>query len=111
MILPHRLIPAGPFLRQRKRVAADKKKRKAKKKPAAARRKFSTPAQTRAQPEGITAAQLRYRRAKQRRAHLENEATETEAEGIIIESREKSERAWRNALRSVRRPEDLDGFD
>lgn len=92
-------------------MAADKKKRKPQKKAAAARRKFSTPAQTRAQLEGITAAQLRYRRAKQRKANLENDAPDTEAEGIIIESREKSEQAWKHALRSVHRPEDLDGFD
>jgi hypothetical protein len=45
-------------------VAEETKKRPAKKKPAAARRNFSTAAQARAQLEGITAAQARYRRAK-----------------------------------------------
>ena len=42
---------------------------------------------------------------------VSREATDREAEGIIIDSREKSEQAWKNALRAVRRPEDLDGFD
>jgi hypothetical protein len=92
-------------------VAGEKKKRSRKKRPAAGRRKFSTPTQTRAQLEGITAAQLRYRRAKRRKASEEINAVDTEAEGIIIDSREKSEQAWKNSLRAVRRPEDLDGFD
>jgi polyhydroxyalkanoate synthesis regulator protein len=90
-------------------VARKKKKRSRKK--AAARRKFSTPSQTRAQLEGITAAQLRYRRARRKQSKIGEEATETVVEGIIIDSREKSEQAWKNALRAVRRPEDLDGFD
>jgi hypothetical protein len=61
--------------------------------------------------EGITAAQERYRRAKRQKARDENQAAGDEAEDIIIESRDKSEQAWRNKLRQVRRPEDLDGFD
>jgi hypothetical protein len=90
---------------------AAKKKPKARRKKGAGRRKFSTPAQIRAQLEGITAAQERYRRAKRPRTGDETDETDAEAEGIIIESREKSERAWKNTLRAVRRPEDLDGFD
>ena len=92
-------------------MAGEKKKRSRKKRPAAGRRKFSTPSQTRAQLEGITAAQLRYRRAKRRKASTEIDAVDPAAEGIIIESREKSEQAWKHALRAVRRPEDIDGFD
>ena len=77
---------------------ADKKKKLAKNKRGTARRKFSTPAQTRAQLEGITAAQERYRRVRKQIASGENEATEAPIEGIIIESREKSEQAWQHAL-------------
>jgi hypothetical protein len=93
------------------RVASNKKKRPQKKKRAARRQKFSTPSQTRAQWEGITAAQLRYRRAKRRQAEAEINDAPAKVEGIIIASLEKCERAWKNALRAVRRPEDLDGFD
>ena len=86
--------------------SAKKKKRKGR------RRKFSSVTQVRAQLEGITAAQERYRRAKRRRrANDKVDATATESERIIVESREKSEQAWKNALRNVQRPEDLDGFD
>jgi hypothetical protein len=92
-------------------VAKNKKKQRAKKKLAGARRKFSSPSQTRAQLEGITAAQERYRRAKKRNTGDKNEATYSDAAGIIIDSREKSEQAWKNALRAVRRPEDLNGFE
>ena len=76
-------------------MAREKQNRsRKKKKKAAARRKFSTPAQTRAQLEEITAAQLHYHRAKRKQAKIGEEATETDIEGIIIESREKSEQAW-----------------
>jgi hypothetical protein len=61
--------------------------------------------------EGITAAQERYRRTKRQTASGADGATDSEAKTIIIDSREKSEQAWKNALREVRRPEDLDGFD
>jgi hypothetical protein len=88
-----------------RRGTTKKKKRKRR------RRKFSSVSQARAQLEGITAAQERYRRAKRRRAKDKADATAVESERIIIESREKSEQAWKNALRDVHRPEDLDGFD
>jgi hypothetical protein len=94
-------------------MASGKKNRRRKKQTAAGRRKFASAQQIRAQLEGITAAQQRYRRAKRRKTREEEtgDARDSQAEGIIIESREKSEQAWTNALRAVRRPEDLDGFD
>ncbi len=61
-------------------MADGKKKRPEKKKVPAARRKFSTPSQTRAQLEGITAAQERYRRAKRETTDGGNEATDAEVE-------------------------------
>jgi len=95
-------------------VAEGKKKQRRKKKRGGGRRKFSSAEQARAQLEGITAAQNRYRRAKRSGSGQETSAAhaqDAEVEGIIIESREKSEQAWKNVLRSIRRPEDLDGFE
>lgn len=92
-------------------MASSKKKPSRKRRPAAGRQKFATPSQARAQLEGVAAAQLRYRRAKRRKAKAAADASDAQVEGIIIDSIEKSERAWKNALRTVRRPEDLDGFD
>jgi hypothetical protein len=89
-------------------VAGKRQKRRNTRKPAPARRKFSTPSQTRIQLEAITAAQERYRREKRRRQRRE---IIEQGPGVIIESREKSEQAWKNVLRAVRRPEDLDGFE
>ena len=94
-------------------MANGKQKRPRKKKPVSGRRKFSSPEQTRAQLEGITAAQQRYRRAKRRNASQTEaaEVSDPHGEAIIIESREKSEQALKNTLRAVHRPEDLDDFD
>ncbi len=75
-----------------------------------ARRKFASPAEARVQLEGITAAQERYRRGLRRRRH-QTPDTDEGGSGIIIDSREKSEQAFKNALKAVRRPEDLNGFD
>ena len=80
-------------------------------KPGAARTKFSTPSEARVQLEGITAAQEQYRRAKRNRDEQTGGPTEDDKAGPIVDSREKSEQAYRNALRGVRRPEDLDDFD
>ena len=75
-----------------------------------ARRKFTSPAETRVQLEGITAAQERYRRGV-RRQRQQSTDTDEGGPGIIIDSREKSEQAFKNVLKAVRRPEDLNGFD
>jgi hypothetical protein len=94
-------------------IVGTKGDKRPKGKHAKSRRKFSTPLQARIQLEGITAAQQRYRREKKRRARNLTELKEQEQEGesIIADSIEKSEQGWKNALRSVYRLEDLDGFD
>ena len=92
---------------------AAKRKKRPTGKHAQSRRKFATPSQARLQLEGITAAQQRYRREKKRLARSQAETSEQARDGgsVIADSIEKSEQGWKNALRAVRRPEDLDGFD
>jgi hypothetical protein len=74
------------------------------------RKKFRSSSQVRLNLESISAAQKKYRTNK-RRAESATEEQQPRPSDAIIESVEKSERAWENELRKVRRPEDLDGFD
>lgn len=82
---------------------ADKPKPKKRKK-SGRRRRFGTPAKL----KEISAAQKRTRKKRKR---LEREGGDVIEDLPIIENITKSEQAWFNELRRVRRPEDLDDFE
>ncbi len=74
------------------------------------RQRFRSPSQVRLNLESISAAQKTYR-AKKNAPSQQRMSDNPSLQNAMIDSIEKSERAWENELRKVRRPEDLDGFD
>ena len=73
------------------------------------RNRFETKDAVRSNLESISAAQ---KRSRLRRKQLARQGQDGTGENLpIIDDRTKSEQAWENALRSVKRPEDLDDFE
>jgi hypothetical protein len=75
------------------------------------RDRLGTPEKARNNLKGISAAQSRSRKQKKRLRRNAEETEITEPVLPIIENITKSEQAWLNELRRVRRPEDLDDFE